>query len=805
MIKKLLLISTATVVMACSNTVLINDFPADSEIRGLATSIQLIGEQSDVNLEDYFLDVTKIDSIKTIPVFQTQISADRKNLKIQYESDKTPLLSEMKIWVKGFPYSILVKKSKKLPVTFTFNPKSKKYKTVQIKGQMNDWNPARTTLELIGEKYQAKMWLNPGKYQYLFVVDGKEMLDPDNKISEDNNIGGRNSIAIVGENRDSLKPALSAQRIIDKGLSLGVTNHVQELFVFWENYRLDKNYVTIEGNTVSIKIPANAESVKRSYLRVWAYNEYGCSNDLLIPIEYGKVLDQVSQLSRTDKQSQVLYFLMVDRFFDGNPSNNKPVDDPSILPKANYFGGDIAGVTKKLNDGYFDSLGINTIWLSPITQNPLGAWGLNKNPKTKFSGYHGYWPTSLSKVDFRFGTSDELHKLINLAHSKGFNVILDYVAHHVHIDHPLVKAHPDWMTSLYLPDGTLNTEKWDEQRLTTWFDVFLPTLALDKPEVYEPMTDSAMFWLKQYDIDGFRHDATKHIPEPFWRRLTQKIKQQLPSDKSVFQIGETYGSKDLINSYIGSGMMDSQFDFNVYDDAVAALAKPNVSFTKLNTSLHESLDYYGYHNLMGYISGNQDRARFISYAGGSLKFDEDAKKAGWTRDIEVGDPVGYKKLCMLNAFNMTIPGIPTIYYGDEFGSPGGNDPDNRRMMRFSGLNDNENKTREISRKLVNIRRNNLALIYGDFTTLLVEQDVYAYARCYLNYKVVVVFNKSYLTKDIKITLPDAYQGKEFITSFGSIFSGKGDKLMLTLADNSFEILVVKDWVILRLGWIKHKY
>lgn len=790
MIKKFLLVASACGFIACANENLTINLPKVSEIRGLATPIQLVSEQSDINLEDYFLDVSKIDSIVANPVFSIELSPDKKILNVHYETAKTPLLSEMKVWIKGTSYSLLVKKSKKLPISFSFDPKSKKYKSVQIKGQMNDWNPAKTVLEFKNGKYVTSMWLNPGNYQYLYVLDGKETLDPANPISQDNNIGGRNSLLTVGNNVDSLKPYISTENA-EKDFSISIKNSYEELFVFWENYRIGESYITKNGSEVSIKIPSNAKIIKRSTVRIWTYNKYGYANDVLIPLDFGKVLTHVSQLQRSDKQAQILYFLMVDRFFDGEKSNNKPVNDPEILPKANYFGGDIAGVTQKLKEGYFDSLGINTIWLSPITQNPLGAWGLNKTPKTKFSGYHGYWPTSLTKVDFRFGTSDELHNLINLAHEKGMNVILDYVAHHIHTEHPALKNHPDWFTSLYLPDGTMNTEKWDEYRLTTWFDTFLPTLALDKPEVYEPMTDSALFWLKNYNVDGFRHDATKHIPEPFWRRLTQKIKQQLPADKSVFQIGETYGSRELINSYIGSGMMDSQFDFNVYDDAVAAFAKPNVSFANLNASLLESLDYYGYHNLMGYISGNQDRARFISYAGGSLKFDENAKFAGWTRDIEVGDPVGYKKLCMLNAFNMTIPGVPTIYYGDEFGSPGGNDPDNRRMMRFSGLNSNESLTKAFTKKIVNIRKNNLALTYGDYKPLIVDKDVFAFTRGYFSSRVIVLFNKSNETKEVKLLLPSEYATRDYNVSFDSKIIKENNRLSVEIPANSFEILIAK--------------
>ena len=86
-------------------------------------------------------------------------------------------------------------------------------------------------------------------------------------------------------------------------------------------------------------------------------------------------------------------------------------------------------------------------------------------------------------------------------------------------------------------------------------------------ETVNPMTDSAMFWLTNYGIDGFRHDATKHIPEIFWRTLTGKVKRQVvaKTNQPVFQIGETYGSHELIKSYISTGMLDAQFDFNMYD------------------------------------------------------------------------------------------------------------------------------------------------------------------------------------------------------------------------------------------------
>jgi glycosidase len=377
-----------------------------------------------------------------------------------------------------------------------------------------------------------------------------------------------------------------------------------------------------------------------------------------------------------------------------------------------------------------------------------------------------------------------------MAHKHNINVILDYVANHVHKLHPVYIEHPDWTTPLYLPDGTMNTEKWDEYRLTTWFDTFLPTLDLSREDVVDVMTDSALFWLENYNLDGFRHDATKHIPELFWRTLTKKIKEkvEIPQHKKVYQVGETYGNRELTGSYVNTGMLDGQFDFNVYDASVAVFARDNEPFGKLNEALHESIEYYGYHNLMGYITGNQDKPRFISLAGGSLKFDEDSKLAGWTRDIEVGDPVAYKKLQSLIAFNMTIPGIPTIYYGDEIGMPGANDPDNRRMMKFGNLSHNELKTREITAKLVHLRRNNLPLTYGDFQVLEVSDKVYVFARTYFDKIVIVAFNKSAKKRTVEFQIPARFMDTQLTGSFGAQFKKNGKTIKVSLQGNSFEIL-----------------
>lgn len=586
-------------------------------------------------------------------------------------------------------------------------------------------------------------------------------------------------------------PFLTTSQIRENRILFHIKNKSDSIFAYINNQLLTKRLVRKVGKRYSVRIPNTAKDKKRTIIRIYSFNsKEGISNDLFIPLEYGKVVTKPSQLGRFDKRASILYFLMTDRFFNGKTDNDHPLKSKEVHPRADYHGGDIAGVMKKLKEGYFEKLGINTIWLSPITLNPDKPYGLWKKPRTKFTGYHGYWPISSSKIDYRYGTDKELRDLVNHAHEKGINVILDYVANHVHKDHPVYKKHPDWATNLYLPDGSLNTERWDDHRLTTWFDVFLPTLDLSKPKVVETMTDSALFWLKEYKLDGFRHDATKHIPDIFWRTLTKKIKQQIiiPEERPILQIGETYGSRELIDSYIGSGQLDGQFDFNVYDDAVSVFANPKEDFNRLYNSLKESFEYYGCHNLMGYITGNQDRARFISYASGDLKLGEDTKIAGWTRAIGVKDKAAYKKLIMLNAFMLTIPGIPTIYYGDEIGLPGGNDPDNRRMMRFDNLSEEEKNVKEITSRIGKLRRNNLPLIYGDFEFLWVGKNSFSFLRSYFKEFTIVVFNKKSTMNTLKIDLPVRYMDIITEAEFGSKYEISKNKLIIELAPNSVEII-----------------
>lgn len=765
---------------------------ADNQlIYGLASPLRLTNETSEISLLDYFSpsDTQLIDSITGDSSYEINYNKERSMFSIR-QSPESPSVSNLRIWINNSAYSLILYKSRKVHYNFSFDSKDKSYKTVQIAGQMNDWNPAASSLTQNGNKWEISFFLAPGRYHYQLVLDGKWVTDPNNPDIVDNNIGGFNSLLVINGNDRSKSPFLYPREKDKKQIKIGIEGKADQIIALWQNFELPTQMVQNCDSFATIEIPFDATTMGRSFIRVVAMNEHGASNDLLIPLEKGQLVSSPEQIKRDDREASILYFLMVDRFNNGTTDNDQQIDDPLILPPANYKGGDLIGITKKIKEGYFEKLGINTIWLSPIAQNPNEGYTEFPEPHRKYSGYHGYWPVTLTTIDNRFGTEEQLHELVNTAHENGISVLLDYVSNHVHQNNKLIIDHPEWATEIDLPDGRKNIRLWDEHRLTTWFDTFLPSLDFAKKEVIEMMSDSALFWIQHYNLDGFRHDATKHIPTEYWQALTSKLKQKImiPEDKRLFQIGETFGSRELIGSYVGSGLLDGQFDFNLYFDSRSVFALDNGSFEDMSVSINESFSYYGWQHKMGNITGNHDLPRFISLAGGAVRFDEDAQAAGWERVVDAGKDNAYQKLSSLTAFIMTIPGVPVIYYGDEIGLPGAGDPDSRRMMKFDSLKPLEDQTKTIASALTELRNNRLELIYGSFDELLVSPKTWAYSRSYFNSHSIIVFNKDSIAQTIEFPLPAYFKASRFKNHFGQDFKIENGMFSATLKPWSFEII-----------------
>jgi glycosidase len=671
--------------------------------------------------------------------------------------------------------------------TFEYKPEGSP-KTVNLFGTFNGWD--RSNLKMYEENgvYKISVPLEPGRYEYRFYIDGQEILDPANPEKAPNGAGSSNSVLFINSlHPDKCYLHILGSTSIDNGIKLSFylegkssseTISYSNIIALINNSRIPENKINIIGNEIDIIVGNDA--LKRSPIIRLAISLNGQATNLQV------VSPSASNVKNSlTPQDQIIYSIMIDRFYNGDKRNDKPINAKYLLPQANYEGGDFQGIIDKLNSGYFDSLGINTLWLSPVVDNPDSAYIEYPPPHRLYTGYHGYWPINSSKVEEHFGTMRLLKELIKTAHKHHFKLILDYVAHHVFIQNKLYHMHKDWFGVLYLPDGRRNLRLWDEQRLTTWFEPYLPTFNyLDSKNAREAMTDNAIWWLKETNSDGFRHDAVKHIPNSFWRLLSNKIKKEIeiPAHKSIYQIGETFGSYQLVSSYVNNGQLNAQFNFNLYDLAIPTFIRSNASFAPLDKELSKSISIYGIDNVMGNIMDSHDKIRFMAYADSAISLDGgvDASELDWTNPPTVKNKSSYDKLKLYLCYLLTIPGVPVIDYGDEIGMTGAADPDNRRMMRFdSSLSVWEKETLTDVSKIIHIRDNNSALRHGDIYTLLADTSSYVYIRSDVNERILVAMNKSNAPETLKIGLPGIYK----LTSANDLLSAN----IQSVKNNSIEI------------------
>ncbi|HKI77229.1 MAG TPA: alpha-amylase family glycosyl hydrolase, partial [Ignavibacteriaceae bacterium] len=689
-------------------------------------------------------------------------------------------------------YQLPVRVNKDQILKFTFKSE-RNYKKVFLFGSFNSWN--RSELEMKDENgvYSISIPLEPGRYQYKFFADGNELTDPDNNDKIPNGMGDYNSVLTV-EAKNKSVPFLfikGNKLLKEKSIfsfiyenketeeSISKTNLIPLL----NNNIIPSDYITIVNNNIDISLPVSKLKGKCT-LRLAVTQNGQSTNVQTIILFNGKPAG--SDKKHFTWHDAIIYSTLIDRFSDGDKTLNKPIKQDSLFDKANYMGGDFQGLINKFNAGYFDSLGINTLWISPVYDNTNHAFREFPKPHRWFSGYHGYWPVKPRSVEEEFGSMAKLKELINTAHKHNVKVLLDIVAHHVHQEHPYFKEHRDWFGHLKLPDGRLNLRIWDEHRLTTWFEPFMPTFDfIDSKDAVNAVTDDSIWWLETTGADGFRQDAVKHIPNNFWRALNRKLKKEveIPQKKEVFQMGETFGSYDLVKSYVNNGQLPAQFNFNLYDVAIPTFLDSTASFSRLDKELKKGLEIFGYNNLMGNIMDSQDKDRFLAYADNDLKInDPNSIEIGWNNPPKVDHSSSYKKEKLYLAYLLSIPGIPTIYYGDEIGMTGAADPDNRRMMRFGNQLDNAEKENLYDiRKLIQIRRAHPALRYGDYYSIEADKNIFVFVRSDMNERVMVILNKNLNNQTVNLTLP-VYYGTKNITDLIS-----GDKISVT--DNMASILV----------------
>lgn len=700
-------------------------------------------------------------------------------------------------------YELPVKLELKKKYLFKYKPVGE-HKVVNLFGQFNGWDRENLPMEdNDGDGiYSISIPLDPGRYEYKFFIDGAELIDPENPVKVPNGLGDFNSVIVINktaadkhylhildynDNKNDVTYNFYYESIAE---GLITTDNVIALL---DNFKVNSEGIKIDGNIISISINKN-DLKGNKQLRVAVSKDGKATYFQTVEMINGI---PVSGENFNNWEDAIIYSIMIDRFYDGDTTNDKPVVHPDLYYQANYQGGDLQGIIDKIDKGYFDSLGINTLWVSPIVDNTNSAYQEYPPPHRYFTGYHGYWPISATDVEEHFGDMPLAKKFVKTAHEHDIKVLLDFVANHVHIEHPFWKEHRDWFGVLELPDGTKNLRLWDQYRLTTWFEPYMPSFDyIGSKEALDVMTDNAVWWLEETSADGFRHDAVKHVPNKFWRTLTRKLKTEIeiPTGKEIYQVGETFGSFELISSYVNNGQLSSQFNFNLFDVALPVFLYPDNSFELLDLQMQKTFSVYGVNHLMANVMDSHDKIRYMAYADGDIEINSnEAKEIGWTNPPTVDHPDSYKKLQLHLAYILSIPGVPVIYYGDEIGMTGAADPDNRRMMRFDNkVNGYEKDNLKQISNLINLRKEHPALRHGDFYTLLADDIFYVYIRSDMNERVLVILNKSSKEATVELNIPGVYKinTAESLSDEGN-YEVTNDSLKIEMSGISWNMFILK--------------
>lgn len=198
----------------------------------------------------------------------------------------------------------------------------------------------------------------------------------------------------------------------------------------------------------------------------------------------------------------------------------------------------------------------------------------------------------------------------------------------MHAEHPWWKEHRDWFGSLDLPDGRKNLRRWDDYQFTTWFEPYMPTFNFANADAVAALIDNSAWWANQYNLDGFRLDAVKHIPTDFWWKFRSALRQKVEAKRGcrLYLVGETFKDRTGIDSFVGPNMLDGQFDFPLYDSIKDSFGEGKVGLDSLEESLEASEISYGKESLMSPLIGNHDKGRFMAYADGDLADPKGAKE-----------------------------------------------------------------------------------------------------------------------------------------------------------------------------------
>lgn len=478
---------------------------------------------------------------------------------------------------------------------------------------------------------------------------------------------------------------------------------------------------------------------------------FGGKNSVLMPVMCMDYTCAPPPMGTFDWRDAVLYFVFVDRFVDGDPSNNgNPTS--GVQKPADYQGGDWAGVKQKVDAGYFNDLGVNVLWLSvPVDNADVAGLGSDGH---QYSAYHGYWPMNLDKTEEHFGSKADLVALVDAAHKKGLRVVLDYAMNHVHNTSPVYAQHNDWFWPLDINGQSCVCGspacQWDGPNAKRcWFTDYLPDFNFTVPAARDYSVSNAIQWVKDTGIDGFRLDAVKHIEDQWILDLRSRVTKEIESmtKEHFWMVGETFtGDRNLIKYYVDPiKMLDGQFDFPMRANLAHTVLMRQGSMQDLEGFLASNEGFYG-SGIMSTFIGNHDIPRSIHFAEDQPLWGSewaDGKDRAWSNQPTLpSNQAPFERLANSFAVLFTNPGVPLVYYGDEVGMAGAGDPDNRRMMQWSNYSTGQQGLLAKLKTLASVRAAHASLRRGKRMSLGATNDTIAYQMTYQNDVVTVVVNRS---------------------------------------------------------------
>lgn len=455
-----------------------------------------------------------------------------------------------------------------------------------------------------------------------------------------------------------------------------------------------------------------------------------------------------------------VYQIMTDRFLDGDSGNNVSSSEFSHVTRdlEKWKGGDFRGIIKKIDDNYFTDMGVNAIWISTPVLNPHyeSKGGTSSSQENiYFTSYHAYHPLATGYsfdndygfdnegVDTAFGTVAELRELVEKAHKKGIRVIPDFVVNHVYIDAPLYQQHKN--DGWFYQENSCADQGWADSVIKNcWFTPYMPDFNYNNADARKEVIKHAVWLIENFNLDGFRADALKHIDDIFVKELRSAIKKQIettvtnhdmPDEAEVFyMVGESLGG-DWPRYHTRADMVQGQVNEQFYYKAKDIILHGN-SYNSIAYEVNEAWDKAfltpqpaqggtgGFPGaVMGNFFGNHDQDRALTECNGN-----------------------YTLLKHAQTFLLTSPiNIPMLYQGDDIGMTGrsedGFDGGRRAVMKFTGLSSSEQDALDHVKKLGKFRKAHPALRYGARSNCGSTDDAWVYKLTYEDKTVIVGINK----------------------------------------------------------------